>query len=73
MVLLISRIISISSLCATVVVISLSLVFYDSGAGFWPQAIPSIIMGALVFIKHRENIGRLIRGEEKKLFVKKGD
>ncbi len=72
-VLLISRIISISSLSATVVVVALALVLFDRTALFWPQAVFALIMGALVFIKHRENIGRLIRGEEKKLFVKKGD
>ncbi len=72
-VLLISRIISISSLCATVVVVTLSMVFYNSSAMFWPQAALAVAMGVLVIVKHRENIGRLIRGEEKKLFVKKGD
>lgn len=69
--LLISRIISISSLTATVIVVSLAMVFDNADALFWPQAISAIIMGVIIFVKHRENIGRLIRGEEKKLAVKK--
>ena len=71
-VLAISRIISISSLLATIVVVSVSIIFNDSTALLWPQAVSTVLMGALVFIKHRENIVRLSRGEEKKLTVKKG-
>ena len=71
-VLAISRIISISSLLATVVVVTMSIIFHDSSALLWPQAVCTVFMGALVFIKHRENIVRLARGEEKKLTVKKG-
>lgn len=71
-VLAISRIISISSLLATIVVVSVSIIFNDSTALLWPQAVCTVLMGALVFIKHRENIVRLSRGEEKKLTVKKG-
>lgn len=71
--LLTTRIISISSLSATVIVVSFSMIFYFHAAEFWPQAIGAFIMGAIVFLKHAENIGRLIRGEEKKLAVKKED
>ncbi len=71
--LLTTRIISISSLSATVIVVSFSMIFYNHTADFWPQAIGAFIMGAIVFLKHAENIGRLIRGEEKKLAVKKED
>lgn len=71
-VLAISRIISISSLLATIVVVSVSIIFNDSTALLWPQAVCTVLMGALVFIKHRENIVRISRGEEKKLTVKKG-
>lgn len=71
-VLAISRIISISSLLATIVVVSVSIIFNDSTALLWPQAVCTVLMGALVFIKHKENIVRLSRGEEKKLTVKKG-
>ena len=71
--LLTTRIISISSLSATVIVVSFSMIFYFHTAEFWPQAIGAFIMGAIVFLKHAENIGRLIRGEEKKLAVKKED
>ena len=71
-VLAISRIISISSLLATIVVVLVSIIFNDSTALLWPQAVCTVLMGALVFIKHRENIVRISRGEEKKLTVKKG-
>ena len=63
----ITRIVSISSLCATVTVVVLSAIFYNRDASIIPQIALSIAMGALVFIKHSENIKRLLKGEEKKL------
>lgn len=71
-VLLISRIVSLSSLVATVVVVVLSIVFKSEeyGASWLPQALLAIIMGAIVFIKHSENIKRLIAGKEKKISVR---
>lgn len=68
---LISRIVSLSSLIATVVVVVLSLINFDNTALFWPQAIPCILMGAVVILKHKDNIKRLIKGEEKKLSVRR--
>lgn len=68
------KIMSISSLSATVVVVLGSVVFnliYPVGA-VWPQILCTVAMGFIVFIKHRENIVRLIHGEEKKFTVKKG-
>ncbi len=70
-VLLLSRIISISSLIATVVVVTLSIIFKSDDASLILQIAAVFTMGAIVFLKHSENIGRLIRGEEKKLTVKK--
>ena len=70
-VLLLSRIISVSSLIATVVVVTLSIIFKSDDASFILQIAAALTMGAIVFLKHSENIGRLIRGEEKKLTVKK--
>ena len=66
------KVMSISSLSATVVVVGASLIFYDKSALFWPQAVCTVIMGAIVFLKHKDNIVRLIRGEENKFTIKKG-
>ena len=68
---LITRVVSLSSLIATVTVISLSLVFYADTA---PRAVPyilSISMGVIVFAKHKDNIQRLVKGEEKKIKIRK--
>ncbi len=66
------KVMSISSLSATVVVVGASLIFYDKSALFWPQAVCAIIMGAIVFLKHKDNIVRLVHGEENKFTIKKG-
>lgn len=63
----ITKIVSFSSLLATVVVVVLSIIFNDNSASLLPQALLSIIMGALVFFKHSENIKRLIAGTESKI------
>lgn len=68
---LLTKIVSLSSLIATVTVISLSLVFYDSDANIALPAVLSISMGAIVFLKHKDNIKRLIKGEEKKITVRR--
>ena len=68
---LISNIVSLSSIIATVVVVVLSLIFYDNNALFLPQAIPCILMGIVVILKHKDNIKRLIKGEEKKLTIRR--
>ena len=67
----ISKIVSLSSLLATITVVTLSIVFNDSTALLWPQALMSIVMGAIVFIKHKDNIKRLIAGNENKIGGKK--
>ena len=68
---LISRIVSLSSLVAAVTVITLSMVFYNRGALLWPQAVLSISMGVIIFLKHSENIKRLISGSESKLNIRR--
>lgn len=68
---LISKIVSLSSLLATVTVVVLAVVFYDQSALLWPQALMTVIMGAMVFLKHKENIKRLIAGNENKIGGKK--
>ena len=71
---IISRIISISSLSGTLAVVVTSMIFSDLNSGFigFIQVVLHIIPCALIFIKHKDNILRLVRGEEKKLTVKKG-
>lgn len=66
-----TRIVSLSSMIATVTVVTLTMVFYNDAAAFLPQAILTFIMGAIVVLKHSENIKRLIKGEEKKITVRR--
>lgn len=68
---LITKIVSLSSLIATVTVISLSIVFYNSDADILLPAVLSITMGVIVFLKHKDNIKRLVKGEEKKIKVRR--
>ncbi len=68
---LITRIVSLSSLIATVTVVSCVAVFYNDSCPLWPSMLLAVVMGAMVFIKHKDNIVRLINGEEKKLKIKK--
>lgn len=68
---LLTKIVSLSSLIATVTVISLSIVFYNSDANIALPAVLSISMGAIVFLKHKDNIKRLVKGEEKKITVRR--
>ena len=75
---LISKIVSLSSLIATVFVVTFAIVFRDvSIAGTAENVIPQIIMaliaGGTVFYTHRTNIVRLLHGEEKKLKIGKGE
>lgn len=71
---LLSKIISISSLSGTLAVVISSIVFSDINSGLvgFIQIILHIGCCALIFIKHKDNIVRLINGQEKKLSVKKG-
>lgn len=63
----ITRIVSVSSLIAAIAVASLTFVFYDHSAALMPQAVMTLVMCLLVYLKHIENIKRLLRGEEKRL------
>ncbi len=62
-----TRIVSLSSLVASACVIVLGLIAHQSWV-FFAVFGPMIVY---VFIRHRPNIGRLIRGEEPKLDLKK--
>ncbi len=70
--LLISKIVSVGSLIATVFVVSLAIVFADASVPVLPQIIMAVIAGGIVFFTHKSNIERLIKGEEKKLTIGKG-
>ncbi len=71
LVMLASRIVSLGSLSATLVVVVLALVFNHSTAAFLPQAAMIIAMGAMVITTHKENIKRLLNGTEKSLTVRR--
>ncbi len=62
-----TKYVSLSSLIATVMVVVLSIVFYDYKAFILPQIILIVCMGAIVFLKHTENIKRLVSGTESKI------
>ncbi len=68
---LITRIVSLSSLIATVTVVTGVFIAYNESYPLWPPFLMTFIVGAFVFIKHKENIKRLVKGEEKRLTVKK--
>ena len=68
---LLIKIVSLSSIIATFTVVTLTIVFYNDSALFWPQAVLAIIMGVIVILKHLENIKRLIAGTEKKLTIRR--
>ncbi len=68
---LISKIVSLSSLIATVFVVTFAIVFVDTSVAVLPQIIMAVIAGVIVFYTHRANIVRLARGEEKKLTIGK--
>lgn len=68
---IISKIVSISSIIATFVVVILSIVFYNKSAALFPQVLLSVAMGAIVILKHIPNIKRLLAGEEKPFKIRR--
>ncbi len=70
--LILSGIVSLSSLTATIAVLVLSFVFYDgAGVPILFAMIFNVLMGAIVFLKHTDNIKRLVKGEENKIKVRR--
>lgn len=69
--LLITRIISISSLSATVTVFAVTFIMPKNEGEHWLILLMTGIMCVIVFLKHKDNIKRLIKGEEKPIFGKK--
>lgn len=74
--LIISKIVSLSSLLATVIVVGVAIAYDIVSSDVTYNVIPVIVMaliaGAIVFIKHKDNIIRLANGTEKKISAKKG-
>ncbi len=64
---LISRYVSLASVLAATVVVVLSIIFHNDTAGILPQIILTLLMGAMVIGKHKDNIKRLINGTENKI------
>ena len=69
---IITRIVSLSSLVATASVLVLAIVLADTSLPVIPQTIFMVIAAAIIYIKHIDNIKRLIKGEEKKITIGKG-
>ena len=67
LVLLTTKIVSLGSLAAALTVVVLSILFFAGEGNIFVVAALSIAMGIIVFAKHKDNIKRLIHGEEKKL------
>ena len=74
-VVLISKIVSLSSVCAAIALFISGLVFYFTGifggAITLPEMILCVLAPVLVIWLHRQNIARLVKGQEKKLTFKK--
>lgn len=71
---LITRIVSISTLTATVLVVGFSIGINGFNQALKPDYIViglSLTAGVIVFLRHKDNIKRLLKGEEKKLKIKK--
>ncbi len=70
--LLTTRIISVSSLLATIVMpFCIAFLPGERGGKMWVQIALVMVMVIIIYIKHLENIKRLIKGEEKPIFGKK--
>lgn len=67
LVLLTTKIVSLGSLAAALTVVVLSIVLFAGDGNIFVVAALSITMGIIVFAKHKDNIKRLIHGEEKRL------
>lgn len=68
-----SRIVSVSTLIATLVVVgfSIGLNGFNDGKPDYLIFALTFVAGFIVFYRHKDNIKRLIKGEEKKLKMKK--
>ena len=82
----ITKIVSLSSILATVTVVSVAILYAVFGPESWgnaffpqvdynilPTVIMALIAGFIVIFKHKDNIVRLLNGTEKKISAKKRD
>ena len=67
LVVFVSKYVSLGSILATITVVVLSIIFCDKAAMLLPQIILILGMGAIVILKHYQNIKRLIDGTESKV------
>ncbi len=73
---IIFRIVSLGSIAAAVTVVTMVYFFHPElypMSDLGPAFVLSALMGAFVILKHKDNIKRLIKREEKRLVVRKGD
>ena len=61
------RIVSLASLAGAVALLVAVWAGYGREAGAWPLLLVTTLLAGFVFWTHRENIGRLRRGEEKRI------
>ena len=66
-----TKYVSLASIISTVVVVMGAAIFRISDAGIFPQLSLSVLMGIIVIVKHKDNIIRLINGNENKVGGKK--
>ncbi len=66
-VILISRYVSLGSIVSALAFVPLFLGFNWPGTDLWPLGSFALMMVALIIIRHRSNIGRLIAGTENKI------
>lgn len=70
-VLLVSRYVSLASICAaTVLPVAVWLMKFDAAAGNWALPAAITVLGALVVLRHRANIVRLANGTENRFRFK---
>ncbi len=65
-----TRIISVSSITAVVVALITAFIKFKVPQNDWILFLLILAVGSLIIIKHKDNIERLLKGEEKKLKVK---
>lgn len=61
------RIVSLASLAGALVLLAAVWTLHAREPGAWPLMLATTLLAAFVFWTHRENIGRLRRGEERRI------
>ena len=72
---LISKTVSISSLLAAITIVIGTAFLYEKTGLIHTRLIQTalvLLIAAVIFLKHRDNIDRIANGEEKPLEIKKG-